>query len=249
MSIPVIAALVFASLAAAVALGMALSHRLDDHHLGADARDTVKLTLGLMGTLAALLLGLLVSSANESFDTERTQINALAAKIATLDRVLAVYGAETDGARRDLRTLIEGAVAQAWPTTDEARSSLDFDEQRGMAVFRSLQQLEARDAAQMALKVRATDLAFELIEGRSLLVALSAGSVPVPVLVLVIAWLVVILFGFSLLAPRKPVAVAALFISAVAVSGAVVLMLELYRPFEGVLRISSEPLLMALGPP
>jgi membrane-bound ClpP family serine protease len=68
-------------------------------------------------------------------------------------------------------------------------------------------------------------------------------------LTLVIAWLVVILFGFSILAPRNAVAGTALIISAMAVCGAVLLLLEFYTPFDGVIRISSEPLLAALGQP
>ena len=228
---------------------MSLRGRLAEHHLSHESRDTVKLALGLMGTLAGLLLGLLVSSANESFDSEREQVNALAAKIATLDRVLSLYGAEAASARRDLRALIDGAVAQAWPTHAGARSDLSFDPQRGEAIFRSIQALQPSDALQSDLKARATDLAFDLIEGRSMLVALAAGGVSVPVLTLVIAWLVLILFGFSLLAPRNSVAVSALIISAIAVSGAVLLLLELYRPFEGMLQISSDLLLSAIGQP
>jgi len=82
-----------------------------------------------------------------------------------------------------------------------------------------------------------------------MIVALAAGGVPVPVLTLVIGWLVVILFGFSILAPRNAMTVTALIVAAVAVCGAVLLLLEFYQPFDGLLQISSEPLLTALGRP
>jgi len=249
VSTPVVAVAVFAFLVTAVALGMTLSRRLAEHHRSHESRDTVKLALGLVATLAALLLGLLVSSAKESFDAEREQVNALAAKIATLDRVLALYGAEAAGARGELRVVIEAAIAQAWATRDGARSDLSFDPRRGEAIFRSIQMLEPADAAHSDLKERATDLAFELIEGRSMIVALAAGGVSVPVLMLVIGWLVVILFGFSLLAPRNGIAAGALIVSAVAVCGAVLLLLELYQPFDGLIQIPSDPLLTALGEP
>ena len=244
-----VAVVVFVCLASAVALGMLLSRRLAAHHLSSETRDTVKLALGLVATLAALLLGLLVSSAKESFDEERQQVNALAAKIATLDRVLALYGAETTSARADLRTVIEVAIAQAWPSGDGDRSDLTFDPQRGEAIFRSIAVLQPTNPLQADLKERATGLAFELIEGRSMIVALAAGGVPVPVLTLVIGWLVVILFGFSILAPRNAMTVTALIVAAVAVCGAVLLLLEFYQPFDGLLQISSEPLLTALGRP
>ena len=249
MPIAVVAAVVFAVLGAAVALGMTMSGRLADHHLNSESRDTVKLTLGLMGTLAALLLGLLVNSSKQTFDAEREQVNALAAKVATLDRVLMFYGDEAAGARGELRALMEAAVAQVWPSGSGVRSNLDLDPRRGEVMFRSIQLLEPADPAQTDLKAKAMDLAFELIEGRSLLVALAAGGVSVPVLALVVTWLVLILFGFSLLAPRNAVALAALFVAAAAVSGAVLLLLELYRPFEGMIQISSDPLLTAVGQP
>ena len=249
MPIPAVAAVVFACLAGATALGITMSGRLADHHLSSESRDTVKLTLGLVATLAALLLGLLVNSAKESFDAERDQVHALSAKIATLDRVLKLYGAEADSARGELRALIEGAVAQVWRSRNGVRSNFEFDARGGEAMFHSIQQLEPKDAAQTGLKVRAADLAFELIEGRSRLVAMAAGGVSMPVLTLVVAWLVLILFGFSLLAPRNAVAVGALFIAAAAVCGAVLLLLELHRPFDGLIQISSAPLLTALGQP
>jgi len=245
----VIAIVVFVCLAGAVALGMTMSRWLAAHHLSSESRDTVKLALGLVATLAALLLGLLVSSAKGTFDAEREQVNALAAKIATLDRVLALYGAEAAGARGELRIVIEGAIAQIWPTRDGASSDLSFDAQRGEAIFRSIASLNPANPLQSDLKARATGLAFELIEGRSMFVALATGGISVPVLTLVIAWLFVILFGFSILAPRNAVAVGALIVSAVAVCGAVLLLLELYTPFDGVIRISADPLLAALGPP
>src|SRR5262245_27571339 len=114
MPMGAIAGIVFACLAAAVGLGMILSGRLNEHHLSSASRDTVKLALGLVATLAALLLGLLVSSAKESFDAERQQVNALAAKIATLDRVLMLYGDETAEVRSQIRVVIQGAVGEVW---------------------------------------------------------------------------------------------------------------------------------------
>ena len=79
MSPLVVTALVFVCLMAAVLLGSFLSPRLSDRHLGNDTRDTIKLSLGLIATLSALLLGMLVSSAKESFDAQRGQVNELAA--------------------------------------------------------------------------------------------------------------------------------------------------------------------------
>lgn len=243
-----VAAVVFASLAAAIALGTTMSRRVAEHHLSSESRDSVKLVLGLMATLGALQLGLLVNSANQSFGAERQQVNALAAKITVLNRVLMVYGADAAGARGELRAMVESAVAQAWPSHG-VRGNLDADPLRGEAMLRSIRTLEPKDAEQSDLKAKATGVAFELIEARAMLVAMAATGVSVPLVSLIVAWLVVILFGFTLLAPRNSFVVTALVVSAVAITGAVVLLVGLYRPFEGLMQISSDPLLNALGQP
>jgi hypothetical protein len=243
-----VAVVVFAGLVTAITLGTTLSPRFEAHHLSSESRDNVKLTLGLMATLAALQLGLLVNSAHQSFAAERQQVNALAAKITTLDRALTVYGTEATGTRDELRALVETAVTQAWPTRGP-RGNLNTDPRRGETVLRSIQQLEPKDAAQADVKAKAAGIAFELVEGHAMLVAMAATGVSVPLVTLVVIWLVVILFGFSLLAPRNAFVVAALVVAAAAITGAVVVLVGLYRPFEGLMQLSSDPLLNALGQP
>src|SRR5688572_29024871 len=214
------AILAFACLAFAVLLGRASSRRLSSEHLSAETRDTIKLSLGLVATMSALLLGLLVSSAKGAYDSQRQQIDVMAAKIATLDRVLALYGAESDVARRELRTTVENAIARAWPQQSDASSDLTPDFRSGDALYRTVQQLMPSDATQGALKAKAADLTLELAEGRALLVSRALAGVSTPLLVIVVSWLFLILFGFSVLAPRNVVATVALIVAAAAVSGA-----------------------------
>ena len=86
-----------------VLLGMLLRSRLPDHHLSSDSKDTVKLGAGMIATLSALILGLLVSSAKGTFDTMNAEITLGASKIVLLDRVLANYGPVSRDAREQLR--------------------------------------------------------------------------------------------------------------------------------------------------
>ena len=97
------AVLVFACLVLAVLLGRICSQRLSEHRLTAETRDTIKLSLGLVATMSALLLGLLVSSAKGAYDSQSQQVDQMAAKVAALDRVLALYGVESAGVRQELR--------------------------------------------------------------------------------------------------------------------------------------------------
>src|SRR4029434_6962713 len=93
-------------------LGMLLRPALSQHHLSADTKDCVKLGMGLVATMAALLLGLLVAAAQSAYDTQRNEVIQIAAKIVFLDRVLANYGPESADARLLLRRMVEGAVSR-----------------------------------------------------------------------------------------------------------------------------------------
>src|SRR5215472_11932731 len=87
-------------------LGMALRALLPEHHLSQDSKDVVKLGMGLIGTIAALVLGLLVASAKSSFDTQKNGLAQMAANMGLLDRILAHYGSEANEARQELRSAI-----------------------------------------------------------------------------------------------------------------------------------------------
>jgi hypothetical protein len=219
---------------------------LSEHHLTAETRDTVKLSLGLVATMSALLLGLLVSSAKGAYDAQRQQIDELAAKVATLDRVLALYGAESAVARRELHATVENAIARVWPRQSGASSDLSPDFRSGDAIYRAVQSLVPGDASQAELKANAVDLTLALVEGRALIVSRALVGVSMPLLVIVVAWLFLILFGFSVLAPGNEVATVALIVAAAAVSGAILLMLEFYEPFDGLIQISSAPMVEAI---
>lgn len=94
MNTTLTALIVFGCLIGAVLLGRTLRRLLPEGHLAADSRDAIKLAMGLVATMSALVLGLLVSSAKGSYDTERSEVIQMAAKVAFLDRVLAIYGPE-----------------------------------------------------------------------------------------------------------------------------------------------------------
>lgn len=241
------AILVFSSLMIAVLLGRTSSRHLAEHHLTAETRDTIKLSLGLVATMSALLLGLLVSSAKGAYDSQRQQVDELAAKVSLLDRVLELYGAETATVRQDLKSAVESAIVRAWPEVAGAHSDLRVDVSGGDAIYVALQQLMPADETQRELKAKAADLALELAEGRALLVSRALAGVSTALLVIVVGWFVITFFGFSVLAPRNAVATTALAIAGAAVSGAILLLLEYYEPFDGLIQISSDPLAASIS--
>ena len=95
-------AIVAACLLAAVWMGMWLSHFLPVDQLSPETKDIVRLTTGLVATMSALLLGLLVNSSKASYDTTRARVMQKASKYALLDRVLEIYGPQAAKVRGDL---------------------------------------------------------------------------------------------------------------------------------------------------
>jgi hypothetical protein len=239
--------IVFGSLIGAVLVGMALRRSLPEDHLSADSRDVVKLAMGLVATMAALVLGLLVSSAKGSYDTERSEVIQMASKVAFLDRVLAAYGPEAVEARTRFHEAIKEAVQQMWPGEAGLPARLVPNTQAGNVVYSAVQALSPHDDTQRKLKEEATTLATDLGQVRSLLAAQSVPSISTPMLIILVFWLAIIFLGFSVLAPPNATAILALMISALAVSGAIFLILELDQPFAGLIRISSEPMVNALS--
>jgi len=203
--------------------------------------------MGLVATMSALLLGLLVSSAKGVYDTTRGQVIQMAAKVAFLDRVLAAYGPEAGEARQQFRSLVEESVRRIWPGQVNLPAELAPDTQAGDAVYGAILRLSPRDDTQRSLKNQAATLAVELGQLRSLLVAQSVSSVSRPLLMVVVSWLGLIFVSFSLLAPPNAIANLALLASALSVAGAVFLILELDRPFGGLIQVPSQPMLNALG--
>ena len=237
----------FVALVGAAFLGRRVRRYLPEDHLSADSKDAVKLAMGLVATMTALVLGLLVSSAKGTYDTARSEVIQMAAKVAFLDRVLALYGPEAAEARGELRAVVADAARRIWSTDPSGAAQLAPNQQAGDALYIAIQRLSPHDDAQRMLKGQVTTLMVDLGQVRSLLVAQSLPSISKPMLIILVSWLVVIFFGFSLLAPPNATTTLALIASAFSVAGAIFLILELDHPFGGLIRIPSEPMTNVLS--
>jgi hypothetical protein len=246
MNTTLTALIVFGCLVGAVLIGRTLRRLLPEAHLSTESKDAVKLAMGLVATMSALILGLLVSSAKGAYDTERSEVILMASKITFLGRVLDAYGPDAADVRALLRKNIGAAIQQMWPGQMRRPTDRNPDVQAGNLAYAALQQLSPQNGMQSALKAQATTLAADLAQTRSLLAAQSVPSVSLAMLIILVSWLVVIFLGFSVIAPPNATTILALMVSALAVSGAIFLILELDQPFGGVIGISSEPMLNAL---
>ncbi len=241
-----ISSAVFACVFGGALIGLLLRAALPQHHLGTDSKDVVKLGMGLVATMSALLLGLLVASAKSSYDTEKSEVTQMAAKVIFLDRVLANYGPETADARNLLHRSMVRAINRMWPGEKSGTAQLDPSVSGGEALYHGIQQLAPQNDAQRSLKAQALSNAADLGQMRWLLFEQMGSSISIPFLVVVVFWLAIIFVSFGLFAPPNATVIATLLICALSVSGAIFLILELDHPFDGLIQISSTPMRVAL---
>jgi hypothetical protein len=245
MSALLIAAIVLACVFAGALFGVFLRGVLPAHHLSDESKDVVRLGIGLVATMAALVLGLLVASAKGAYDTQKNGLDEIAANLTLLDTVLQQYGPPAQEVRESLRRTVGGAIARLWPADASQEPTLGAAETNAAAksLHAQLLALVPADDTQRALQSQALQIATELARTRLLLVAQhESNAISGVFLVILTFWLVALFASFGLFAPRNATVMAALLISALSVCGAIFLILELDQPFEGLIQISSAPL-------
>ena len=217
-----------------------MQRALPNHHLSKDSHEIVKLGAGMIATLTALVLGLLVSSAKSSFDTMSAGIVQGGAKIIILDRVLAQYGPETKDIRQRLKRGLAASIENVWPRERTGVADLTaYERANGLELLQAaLRQLVPQDDAKRQLLTQARQLAAELSETRWLLIEEAQSQLPLPFLVILLFWLTMLFISFGLFSPRNATVVTVLFICACSVSAAIFLVLEMSRPLAGTIKVS-----------
>jgi hypothetical protein len=243
MSAIAVSSIVFACIFGGALLGALLRRILPESHLNSESKEIVKLGTGLIGTMAALVLGLMVASAKSSYDTQKNEVTEMAANFTWLDRVLAHYGPEAQGARELLRRGMPYMIGRIWSNDKSAPANPHAE-----ATYDAIQQLPSTNDAQRALKAEALGICVSLGRTRSLLFQQVGSSISLPFLIVVVFWLTIIFVSFGLFGPPNATVIVTLLVCALSVAGAIFLILELDHPFSGLIQISSEPLRNALSP-
>jgi hypothetical protein len=247
MSPLAISLLVFACVAASALVGIFVRRSLPERHLTADSRELVKLGIGLVGTMAGLVLGLLVGSAKGSYDAQKNNLVQLSVRIVMLDRALAHYGPKTKETRKMFRAGVARMLAEIWPDDSAQAAQLDPTATRAEGVYELIQKLAPKTEAERALQAEARIMALELMQFRWLLFEQAGSAISTPFLLVLVLWFSVIFASFNLMAPPNPTITVTVLIYALAIAGAIFLILELDRHFDGMLRIPSTPLRKALA--
>jgi hypothetical protein len=230
-------------------IGILLRRSLPDHHLNEHSKDIVRLGSALVATITALVLGLLITSAKNTYDLQRNEVRQIAAKMVLLDNQLKRYGPEALPARALQRQALAPIVDRIWgqhalTSTPGAPFQPGVE---GDMVYAAIEALAPQNDLQHTLKLRALATTAAITESRVLLFEESEGGVPKTLLAVVVFWLTILFAGFTLFSPINPTSAGVLVVISLSAAGAIFLILELNDPFGGLMQLSSEPLRKALG--
>ena len=225
---------------------MFLRATLPKNHLTDESKEIIKMSSGLIATMTALVLGLLVASAKTRYDLARSEVIELSANALLLDSMLQHYGPETKEIRTMLRSVTQNACDRIWSQDVGAASQNQPAPFEADEFIDRVQQLSPHNDAQRAILTDCRAQLATLSRTRLLLYEQASSSVSVPLVVVVVSWLTIIFVSFGLFAPRNATVIGALLVGALSVSGAMFLILELDKPFSGSIRISRAPVQHAL---
>lgn len=247
MSAVAISAIVFVCVLSGAGLGIALRAWLPEQHVNPDSKSAVTVAMGLVATLSALVLGLLVGSAKQSYDAQGTAVTNMAAQMIMLDRVLAHYGPETKPIRADLYHAADRFLQQTWRTGEPGGDLNTLPSAGPEVLLDKLQGLVPRDEEQRQIRSVAYNMLLTLGQTRWLMFEERTTGVSMPLLIVLVFWLTAIFISFGLFSPTNQTVVSALCVAALSVSAAILLILEMYKPYSGLIRVSSAPIRTALS--
>jgi len=248
MSAAVLSCLIFALTLGGIVLGALLRTTLPQHHLSKDSQDVVRLGVGLIATIAALVLGLLIAAAKGSFDTQSGQVKQITADMILLDLLLEKYGPEALPIRVEMRSVIGPLADRLWHEKLADAAGPIAKDTKAEGVYVAIQALSPKNDLQRSLQARAAQISTDLAQIRLLLFAESDSAIPAPFIAILAFWLIIIFASFSLFAALNVTVFGFLSLFALSASCAIFLILELSQPFTGLLMIPSSPLRNALAP-
>jgi len=242
----VIGLISFAAIFGGAVIGLLLSRQVPGHHLTPETQSAVTVSVAVIGTLSALVLGLMITAANRSFSSRVDEVRELSLQLIRMDRNLRRYGPEGVEARATLRIWANAKVLQLFPLKGQPRVSGETVVATLENVQDALLDLSPENEQQKYLRTLCLTLSSTMIQARWSLETRSGHSIPVPFLVLLIFWLAIVFASFGLFSPRNPTSIVVLLLCALAISGGIFLIEELDNPFSGLVQIPADSMRKAL---
>jgi hypothetical protein len=228
-------------------LGIFAARTLPKHHLSNETRNAVSVSAAVVGTLSALVLGLMISTASSSFSARSNDVTAISVDLIRLNRMMQRYGPDADDVRAKLRTYATAKMQELFPAAGEPSQTNEATVGMLETTQDAILSLAPTDETHRWLRSQALTLSDGLLQARWLLAQQPSSGIPLPFLILLIFWLTIVFASFGVFAPRNATAVAVLCLCSMAVSGGIAMILELDSPFSGLVRVSAEPMRQALA--
>jgi hypothetical protein len=255
--------ILLAVLIVSVGLGLLVRYFLPERHRSRETLEVVQLVIGMLVTLASVVLGLLTYSVKGNFDQTSTDLASLGTTIIQLDQALREYGPEADPIRAILRSYTAAAIASTWHNeppppgnyypgnlTPTAVGRLE-DTDLGRMLDRG--ELAARMLTpQTPLQQKLSDAALRdfqgLIAARWRVIEDARSTLTLPFYLVLCFWLVVIFGCFGFITPqRNTFLLGMITLAAISVTSAMFVILDMDTPLGGLISIGSAPLRDALA--
>jgi hypothetical protein len=242
-----IALIAFVCIFGGILLGMFLRAALPAHQLSGDTKDVVRVASALVGTMAALVLGLLISTAKNAYDMRNSELAQVSADIVLLDSLLRHYGPETKEIRSLLRLSVAATIERIWPANGTRGTDVDPPIGPAEILYDKIGELQPSNEYQRSLQTQALAMMIGIGNSRFLLIQEISSSIHPVFLAVLVFWLTIIFASFGLLGPCNATVLAVLLVCALSASSAIFLILDLDQAFTGTLQVSSTPLRQALA--
>ena len=242
-----VCAIAFLAMFGGALIGILAARVLPGDQLSRESAAVVKLAAAVVVSLTSLVLALMLSAANSSFSANAAIVKKLGSDLIHLDHLLRSYGPDANEARASLRAYTIGKneelfSASAVPATSNRQTADLLD-----GLLGAILSLSPADRRQTLLAAQAQTITANIYAERWLLWENPGTTVPIQFLFVLIFWLLLIFLSFGLFAPLNATVVTSFFLTSLAVTGALLMILELGDPMhQSLLRVSSEPMRRAL---
>jgi hypothetical protein len=229
--------------------GFYLGSVLPEDHLSHESREAVKMGWGIIATMSALVLSLLVASAKNTFDVVNVEYTDAAVKLIVLNHILAEYGVEADGVHSHLLSAVAAGIKRDFPE-EKISSTVPAAAQHSNLMERihdEVRKLIPATDEQRKLLSQAEQVSDDLSINRWRIIEQSRTYLPNGLFVALVFWLAILFVGLGLFAPRNPTVLLMLVLCSLSVSIAIYLINDLSHPLRGIIQVSSAPILDAFN--
>ena len=237
----------FVAIFSGALIGIFAARALPEHHLSNESRNAVTVSAAIVGTLSALVIGLMISTASSSFSTRSREVTKIAVNLVLINRMMQRYGPEAGDVRAKVRTYATAKMQELFPPAGELSEPTEATIRMMETTQDSILSLVPTDERQRWLRSQALTLSDGLLEARWMLAEEADSHIPTSFLILLIFWLTLVFASFGLFAPPNTSVIVVLCLCSIAVSGGITMILELDSASSGLVRISAEPMRNALA--